>query len=66
MLLEAGGSAHDVKSSMQEVATHLGIDRQETAMSFNSLITTSYVGHHIRTEVLEVPGIGVNAALSQK
>lgn len=66
MMVEAGSSAHDVKAAMQWMASHFGIERQETAVSLNSLITTSYEGHEFQTEVLEVPGVGVDSGLSQE
>ena len=66
MLLESGASAHAVKEFMKGLAHHLRIDRQETAITLNSLITTSYKGHEFRTEVLEVPGVGVNATITHE
>lgn len=60
MLLGAGASAYRVKSTMDRVASRIGIAGHQSLVTMNEIVATAYGAGTFRTEVAEHRGGGVN------
>lgn len=61
LMLSAGTGSYRVKAAMGRVAAALGIERLDAQVSLNEIVATTRSGDSFRTEVVEVPGVTVNA-----
>lgn len=62
MLLSSGSGSYRVKIAMQQVARAFGIDSVQAQVTVNEITATCHRGPIFRTEVVQSPVIGVNAA----